>query len=76
MNVVPLRDPHRWRREKADELGFSAREMMMVEAIEKIATGTAGQGAGTDLEIVRDIAFETLEKVGWPTVAKKKTPAA
>ena len=55
------------RKEKAVELRLSRREMLMIEALEKVATGTSGIDPETDLEIIRDIAFETLEQIGWPT---------
>lgn len=73
MNVVPLHDPDAWREAKAAELGLSVRELNMVQAFEMIATGTVGEGAETDLEVVRDIALDALEKIGWPT-AKKRNP--
>jgi len=55
------------RKEKAVKLSLSRREMLMIEALEKVATGTSGIDPETDLEIIRDIAFETLEQIGWPT---------
>lgn len=72
MNVVPLHDPDARREAKAAELGLSVRELNMVQAFEMIATGTAGGGPETDLGIVRDIARETLEKVGWPAARPRK----
>lgn len=49
--------------------GYTARERLMIEELEKIATGrTRGGGLGEDLEVARAIATEALQDVGWPTV--------
>lgn len=64
-------DPSRTTRAEA-LLQYTARERAMIERLEMIATGTAGQGAATDLEVARDVAREALEAVGWPVVQKLK----
>lgn len=62
-------DQLRMTREEA-EMQFTGRERHMIKALEMIATGRSASGDSTDIEIARDIAIETLEAVGWPTVKK------
>jgi hypothetical protein len=48
----------------------------MVEAFEMIATGSAvGFSDTVTLAVVRDIALEALEKIGWPTFVPKARDA-
>lgn len=47
---------------------YTLRERALIGRLEEIATGTAGASDSTDLEIVRGIARDALEDLGWPVV--------
>lgn len=71
-----INNPNSWRAKKAAELNLSEREREMIEAFEMIATGSAvGFSDTVTLSVVRDIALETLEKIGWPTVVPRTKDA-
>lgn len=44
---------------------YTVRERELIKALEMIATGASGEGAATDAEVMRGIAKEALEAVGW-----------
>ena len=43
----------------------TTRELDLIRALEQIATGTSGEGARTDVEVMRQIAKDALAKIGW-----------
>ncbi len=44
---------------------YTVRERELIKALEMIATGSSGEGAKTDAEVMRGIAKEALEAIGW-----------
>jgi len=53
-------------------LQYTARERKLIGWLERIATGTTGQGAGLDLDCAREDACSALREIGWPVVADIK----
>lgn len=49
---------------------YTLREWELITALEMIATWRSGEGAETDAEVMRGIAKEALEKIGWGKTAK------
>lgn len=46
---------------------YGSRELALIRALEKIATGRApNESSATNLEIVRSIATDALDAAGWP----------
>ena len=46
---------------------YGPRELILIRALEKIATGRApGESATVNLDVARSIAADTLDLVGWP----------
>lgn len=44
---------------------YTLRERELIRSLEMIATGSSGEGPETDAEVMRGIAKEALEKIGW-----------
>jgi hypothetical protein len=53
-------------------LQYTARERTMIGWLERIATGTTGQGSALDLDCAREDACSALREIGWPVVADIK----
>lgn len=70
MDDIPRAHVDRTKSRAEAEMQFTARERLMIRKLEMIATGTVDHGAcpATDLEIVRDLAAEALDEIGWPSV--------
>lgn len=50
---------------------YTLRERELIRSLEMIATGRSGEGSKTDAEVMRGIAKEALEKIGWGTTEVK-----
>lgn len=44
---------------------YTVRERELIQALEMIATGASGEGAKTDVEVMRGIAKDALDAIGW-----------
>lgn len=45
---------------------FTAREVDLIRALERIKTGHSGEGMRWDIAAMRQIASDTLAAIGWP----------
>ena len=48
---------------------YTLMERDLIRALEMIATGRSSEGPKTDVEVMRQIAKQALDKIGWPTDA-------
>ena len=49
---------------------FGRREVFLAQALESIMSGTSGEGARVDVEVMREIARDALIGVGYGNYAK------